>query len=171
MKVTNLCNIICSLLLGIAIFCSCSKDDDSSYGITNTPPNTSSSTENNDDNLGGKDDDKIDNEKEEDVRYYVKYKLDMPSLHINVRKTIRFVTENGVQSFDTMDMQWEGTYGPLKKGTKLFLECASHSQSEYNYSQTNYHGCIYVCREKEPFVIKAEDSGKHDISLLYFIDF
>lgn len=108
---------------------------------------------------------------EEDVRYYVKYEMEMPSLHINVTKDISFVSENGSETFNTMDKTWEGTYGPLKKGTKLYLNVVSRSPTEYSYSQTNNHARIYVSRDKEPFVIKAEDTGKHDISLSYTIDF
>ena len=60
----------------------------------------------------------------------------------------------------------EATYGPVSKDFVAQLEC---SVNNYNYSQT-FHARIYICRDKEPFVIKAEDEDK-TISLKYAIDF
>lgn len=103
--------------------------------------------------------------------YYVKYEWQMSSQHSNIDKEISFITENGKQTFTTQSYSWEGTYGPLKKGTKVYLNCICKSPSEYSYSQTNNHARIYISRNKEPFVIKAEKEGKRNITLIYTIDF
>lgn len=104
----------------------------------------------------------------DNTRYYVKYECELNTQHLNIVKTISFTTENGNETINTTDMSWEGTYGPLKKGTTVHLDC--QIPSNYQYSRGNF-ARIYVSREKEPFVIKAEDSGKHNISLSYTIDF
>ena len=106
-------------------------------------------------------------EKEEDVRYYVKYEA--KTQHINPIKTIKFTTEEGSKTIEltgSLTSEWEATYGPVSKDFVAQLEC---SVNNYNYSQT-FHARIYICRDKEPFVIKAEDEDK-TISLKYAIDF
>ena len=100
-------------------------------------------------------------EKEEDVR--------AKTQHINPIKTIKFTTEEGSKTIEltgSLTSEWEATYGPVSKDFVAQLEC---SVNNYNYSQT-FHARIYICRDKEPFVIKAEDEDK-TISLKYAIDF
>lgn len=107
----------------------------------------------------------------EEVRYYVKYETQMPSKWTNTIKTITFASEKGKQTFNTTEKSWEATYGPLKKGEKVYLTIKSNSPDEYNYVQSYNHARIYVSRDKEPFVIKAEDEGRNDLTLVYTIDF
>ncbi len=107
----------------------------------------------------------------EDPRYYVKYEAQMPSKWTNTIKTITFATEKGKQIVNTTEKAWEGTYGPLKKGDKVYLTIKSNSPNEYDYVQSYNHARIYVSRDKEPFVIKAEDEGQEDLTLVYTIDF
>lgn len=98
-------------------------------------------------------------EKEEDVRYYVKYEVTAKTQHINPIKTIKFTTEEGSKTIEltgSLTSEWEATYGPVSKDFVAQLEC---SVNNYNYSQT-FHARIYICRDKEPFVIKAEDEDK-----------
>lgn len=110
-------------------------------------------------------------EEVEDTRYYVKYELEMPSKWTNTIKKITYASEKGRQEFNTTEKSWEGTYGPLKKGDKVYLTIKSNNPDEYNYVQSYNKARIYVCREKEPFVVKAEDEGRKDLTLVYSINY
>ena len=110
-------------------------------------------------------------EQPEETRYYVKYEIEMPSQLINTEKSISYVSEKGDQSFKTTDKKWQGTYGPLKKGNRVYLIIKSNSPDEYNNVKSYNRAKIYISRDKEPFVIKAEDEGRKDLSLTYTIDF
>ena len=110
-------------------------------------------------------------EEVEESRYYVKYEAQMPSKWTNTIKTITYASEKGRQEFNTTEKSWEGTYGPLKKGDKVYLTIKSQSPDEYNYVQSYNKARIYVSRDKEPFVIKAEREGREDLTLVYTIDF
>ena len=85
---------------------------------------------------------------------------------------MKFATENGIQTItinqQTNNPSWEGTYGPVDKNFTTSIEC-SVPNYDWRYS---IHAKINVCREKEPFVIKAEnESDKKPLSLQYKIDF
>ena len=110
-------------------------------------------------------------EQSDDNHYYVKYEIEMPSKWINTEKSISYASEKGDQSFRTTDKKWQGTYGPLKKGNRVYLIIKSNSPDEYNYVNSYNRARIYISRDKEPFVIKAEDEGRKDLSLTYTIDF
>lgn len=110
-------------------------------------------------------------EEVEEARYYVKYEAQMPSKWTNTVKTITFASEKGKQIINTTEKSWEGTYGPLKKGDKVYLTIKSNNPDEYDYVQSYNHARIYVSRDKEPFVIKAESEGQEDLTLVYTIDF
>lgn len=108
-------------------------------------------------------------EKKEDTRYYVKYEITSNTQHINAIKTITFSTDKGTKTIEltgSKNSEWEATYGPVSKDFVAHLEC---SVNNYSYSR-NFHARIYISRDKEPFVIKAEDDGK-TISLKSTIDF
>ncbi len=132
---------------------SCSKDDDLPITIPMTEEGNN------------------DNDKEEAVRYYVKYEVSFSTQHINASRLIQFTNENGEQSISLTNqiynVSWEGVYGPIEKSFETSLNC---STPNYEYS-SNIHARIYVCREEEPFVIKAEGNGTHSLSLHYKIDF
>lgn len=133
---------ICAIILSIS-FVSCNKDEPNK----NNPQQT------------------------EDTRYYVKYEIDMPSKWTNTVKKIKYVSEAGEKTFSTENKSWEATFGPLKKGDRLYLIIESQNQNEYDYVQSYNKARLYVSREKEPFVIKAESEGRCDLSLKYTIDF
>ena len=106
----------------------------------------------------------------EETRYYVKYEVEAYTQHINVPKIITFITETGKESIELNDKNthtWEGTYGPVSKGFEAQIIC--ELGKDYNYRR-EFHARIYVSREKEPFVIKAEDTDT-SINLTYKIDF
>lgn len=108
---------------------------------------------------------------DDEARYYVKYEVSFKSQHINSNRVIKFATENGIQTMN-LDQQssavsWEGTYGPVSKNFTASIECTT---DDYMY-RSNIHARIYVSRDKEPFVIKAENEDSRSISLSYKIDF
>ena len=103
--------------------------------------------------------------------YYVKYEVkDLTSLHLfrgnHGRKVIMFTTENGLKSISREPHQnWEATYGPFKKGTTVKLICPSGDW-------TALSARIYVSRDKEPPIIKAEQFETQNPPILsYTIDF
>ncbi len=149
--------LLFTALLSVFLITGCSTDDDTP--LDNEQPSTENSS---------KDEESDDQQPTEEARYYVKYEWEMPS-NITMEKIISFTTEDNIESFKTTGELWEGTYGPFKKGVTIVFSCTS--LDDYKYAQTNNHARIYVSRNQEPFVIKAEDSGKHDISLSYTIDF
>lgn len=105
----------------------------------------------------------------EETRYYVKYEVKSKfGNRVFAKQNIVYTTDTGSQnysqeSYSTTSFEWEGTYGPFKKGDAVKLEVSN--------SIMDISGRIYVSRDKEPFVIKAEGSGKKILSLQYSIDF
>ena len=116
-----------------------------------------------------KDDD--DQANSESARYYVKYQVDFSTKFMLEDCVMKFATENGIQTItlnqQTFTPSWEGTYGPVDKNFTASIECSVPNLREYSI-----HAKIHVCREKEPFVIKAEnESNRKPLSLQYKIDF
>lgn len=148
--------ILCLLMLisTACLFNSCSKDDDNDVVEV----------------IKYVEKDQQTNNQVEDTRYYVKYEVTCTTSKLAVERAYTFTTEKGEQIVkSTNSVQtttWEGTYGPVKKGFTTSLKC--QVQTEYGSS---CHARIYVCREKEPFVIKAEGTGVTSLSLSYQIDF
>lgn len=115
----------------------------------------------------------VENPNTEGARYYVKYEVYMPlgfSGQISSKK-ITYTTERGEQSVSVSTSSWEGTYGPLKKNTKVSLKVEAESGGIR--SDVEYYIRLSVCREKEPFVIKGEQRQKEASKLYteYTIDF
>ncbi|MBP3512482.1 MAG: hypothetical protein J6K19_10645 [Prevotella sp.] len=109
-------------------------------------------------------------DEKEDTRYYVKYESYMYLSNSRYdSNTITCITDKGTESFVISKAEWEGTFGPLKKGTQLYIEVKS---SSINTNVENYVR-LSVCREKEPFVIKGEERkrGTSVLSTEYTIDF
>ncbi len=128
------------------IVLSCSEDDEDPI----SPPNSNTETS---------------------TRYYVKYDVTFTTYHINPTRVIKFATEKGIQTImlenQSKSVSWNGTYGPVDKNFTASIE---GSTPGYDYP-TTVHAKISVCRDKEPFVIKAEDEASHSLSLSYKIDF
>ena len=99
---------------------------------------------------------------QEEVRYYVKYEVRWSANQI-VKRYITYSTEKGKETaeFYQKGLEWDGTYGPVKKGFVADISLDAPMVS-------NIRIRIYVSRDKEPFVIKAETSGT---SAKYTIDF
>ena len=117
---------------------------------------------------GCSDDNPVDNEtigqeddsQSEEARYYVKYEVYMPlgySPQQPTSRRITFVSENGEQIISTSNAGWEGTYGPFKANTKLYLKV----EAESGGIRTNveYYVRLSVSYNKEPFTIKGEERG------------
>ncbi len=105
---------------------------------------------------------------EEKSNYYVKYEIVCYHWERGSRLTITYNDDKGKQSIELKNGSagtlWDATYGPVKKDFEAYLE--------YNLSASRGDLCgrIYVSKDKEPFVIKAEEralSGK----LNYKFDF
>ena len=121
----------------------------------------------------GDDPTRNENPQTEETRYYVKYEAYMPlgfSSQITSRK-ITYTTEKGEQNISTSTANWEGTYGPFKKNTKVYLKVEAESGGIR--TDAEYYVRLYVSREKEPFVIKGEQRLKETSQLYteYTIDF
>lgn len=105
----------------------------------------------------------------ENARYYVKYEVNSNSDYgVSTNQSIKYTSENGIEIFSqegkhVRSLKWEGTYGPFKKGDAISLFVSN--------SIMKIHARIYVSRDKEPFVIKAEDTQNNILSLEYQIDF
>ena len=95
-----------------------------------------------------------------DDRYYVRYECDGGA------KAITVTTEIGELTF--LQSSMSETFGPVSYGFNAYI-CATRS----NYSkETNVR--IYVCREGEPFVLKASDiciGSLEKAETSYIIDF
>ena len=106
----------------------------------------------------------------EEARYYVKYELSAKAKWINQYTQFTVATDTGMKNYKLVGSdKWEATYGPVKKGFKTTLSSYMDDGS-YQYS-TNISARISVCRGKEPFTLKAEDSDPTSVSLEYTIDF
>ena len=145
------------ILFAIITLSSCSESEDEPElpQINNNGNNTEN----------GKDDDT------EEVRYYVKYEISTTTRWTNTINTVTYVSEKGAQTFNAEgNTNWSATYGPLSYGSVVSLKICSKNKKDYDYGGHN-HSRIYVSKNQEPFVIKAEDSGSKDITLSYKIDF
>lgn len=121
------------------------------------------------------DDDPTGNESSqtEETRYYVKYEAYMPLgfSGVSSSRKITYTTEKGEQTISIPTANWEGTYGPLKKNTKVYLKVEAESGGIR--TDAEYYVRLSVSRGKEPFVIKGEQRLKETSKLYteYTIDF
>lgn len=107
----------------------------------------------------------------EKSRYYVKYDVEISTRWTNTLNTITFVTDKGVQTLTAEgNTNWSATYGPLTLGKIVSLKIIRDDNKDYEYGGSN-HARIYISKDQEPFVIKAEDSGGKNLNLSYTIDF
>lgn len=105
---------------------------------------------------------------DDDACYYVKYEVKSGQLVSTVRqRCIWDITCKDVAKEITISHSnnWEGTYGPFKKGDKVYLK-ASRVQGTYNTVAR-----ISVSKDNAAFTIKAEADKQGSASLEYVIDF
>ena len=122
---------------------------------------------------GGDDDDDIgtsdNNTSKAEDHYYIKYKVTngkMISYSSYTDRTITYTTPTGSQTTEVRSVDWEETYGPFRKGDFVSL-----SVSAVNARNTT-NASISVCKNSEPFAVKAEKSNEDSkIYLIYTIDY
>ncbi len=137
------------LIISFAFF-SCSKDDEEDIINGNSQNKTEQS----------------------DARYYVRYEVYMPLGYSGqtTSKTITYVSEKGKVHFTTSEDSWEGTFGPIKKGTNVSLMSEATSGGIRN--NVEYYIRLSVSRNQEPFVVKGEQrENKSVLYTSYTIDF
>ena len=141
------------LMFALVLFASsCSKDEESDNRITTNNEesnNSNNSTPTNNDN------------------YYVKYEVLNGKQIYNGTKTVRTVTLKDVNREVTIQITsipWEGTYGPFKKGDKVYMTLSSSGSC-------NSIGRLSVSKNKEAFAIKDEFWYSTDDRLEYTIDY
>ncbi len=109
-------------------------------------------------------------DKENDIRYYVKYVISATAPSGSAKINVMLNTEKGGTEFSVVgnskEITWEETYGPVSDYFNTYLICNFENYNKYN----SMHCKIYVSREKEPFTLKAEGSGQ-TIDLHYTIKF
>lgn len=136
-------------LLSIMIMASCSKDDIEEV-----------------ETLNNEDDKTVEQPKNED-NYYVKYEVQSGSQISYASHTERIIKYKDVdkeQSITTRQ-EWDGTYGPFKKGDNVYLRVNS------TMAKHNTNARISVSKNKEAFAIKAEKRESSTIDLEYTINY
>lgn len=136
-------------LLPIMIMASCSKDDIEEVKTLNH------------------EDDKTLEHPQNADNYYVKYEVQSGRQISYASYTERTITYKDVDKEQSITTRqgWEGTYGPFKKGDKVYLRVNS-IMAKYN---TNAR--ISVSKNKEAFAIKAEGRESSTINLEYTINY
>ena len=136
-------------LLPIMIMSSCSKDDIEEVN-----------------NLNNEDDKTVVQPQNTD-NYYVKYEVKSGSQVSYATYTERTITYRDVDKEQSITTRqgWDGTYGPFKKGDKVYLRITS------KMAQYNTIARISVSKNKEAFAIKAEEREATTINLEYTIDY
>lgn len=97
---------------------------------------------------------------ENSARYYVKYDVLVSSRHTGTMD-VTVNTENGTRTFSTSSNHFSETFGPVEKGFNCQVSAS------VSYSITSATTSIYVCKDGEPFVLKATGS----LGASYTIDF
>lgn len=107
------------------------------------------------------------NSPKDNDNYYVKYEVTngtMMSYYYGEIKQIKYKDVNKENNIQIEVGEWDGTYGPFKKGDKVYLNVRSTGRH-------NSNARISVSKNKEAFAIKAEERESNDIRLNYIIDF
>ena len=129
-------------LLYITFIASCSKD------------------EGNDD----VEDNKTTEQPQEVDNYYVQYEVLTEKLVYICDKYITYKDVDQGKEITT-SQEWSGTYGPFKKGDKVYLRV------RINNSLNMMSARLSVSKNQEPFAVKAETIKSNSISLEYTIAF
>ena len=141
-------------LFSLMVMTACGGDDEEDV----TPPVVKDEDSDKPDQPKGKDDD----------NYYVKYEVQCGSQISSAAYMERILTYKDVndeKKISINSFEWEGTYGPFKKGDKVYLYVITSQPAKYN---TNAR--LSVSKNQEPFAIKAEERESEKIRLEYRID-
>lgn len=133
-------------LLYITFIASCSKD------------------EGNDDVKDDVEDNKTTEQPQEVDNYYVQYEVLTEKLVYICDKYITYKDVDQGKEITT-SQEWSGTYGPFKKGDKVYLRV------RINNSLNMMSARLSVSKNQEPFAVKAETIKSNSISLEYTIAF
>lgn len=158
-------SVLVMMLSVILLASSCSKDEESNNSTpTNKEVSNSSTTSNNTptNKVEGNNSTPINND-----NYYVKYELLNGSQQSYGTKTERIIYFRDVDKdakVEPTSLTWEGTYGPFKKGDKVYMRFSS--VGKYNAT-----GRLSVSKNKEAFTIKDELWNSESGKLEYTIDF
>ena len=136
-----------ALILSIS---SCSKDEDSDVDSFTNKEVINNSTPTNNDN------------------YYVKYEVRNGVQISNASKTERTVTCKDVNKEVTVEVTsvpWEATYGPFKKGDKVYMMLSTVVRKYNSICR------LSVSKNKEAFAIKDELNYVEHGKLEYTIDY
>lgn len=95
---------------------------------------------------------------QEEDRYYVKYEVKVVPQYSkgDCITSISCLGDKGDVKIDTKERTWEATYGPIKKDSHLYLYVSCDRSAS---TQNDSYARIWVSKNKEPFVLKAEDRG------------
>ena len=151
MKIMKKERIICVLMLMFALILStsCSKDEEKDLGISTNKEESNKSTPTNNDN------------------YYVKYEV-LNGVQISyatkMERTVTCKDVNKTITVQVTSVPWEATYGPFKKGDKVYMIFSSSGKF-------NSICRLRVSKNKEAFAIKDELSYVTNGKLEYTIDY
>ena len=137
------------LMFALILSTSCSKDEEKDLGTSINKEESNKSTPTNYDN------------------YYVKYEVRNGIQISYATKTERTVTCKDVNKTVTVEVTtvpWEATYGPFKKGDKVYMTLSSSGKF-------NSICRLSVSKNKEAFAIKDELSHVTNGKLEYTIDY
>lgn len=98
--------------------------------------------------------------------YYVNYEVLHGIKKYNLNKTslrtIKYKTENGTSSLQTTG-EWEGTFGPFKKGATVWLNVQTTGGTITTSAR------LSVSKDGAPFVVKKESLNTMSTNLNYTI--
>ena len=99
--------------------------------------------------------------------YYVKYEVTNGKQVSYSKTSERHLRYKDVdkEMYITVDGEWDGTYGPFKKGDRVYLYVSSNS------AKYNANARLSVSKNKEAFTIKAEQRESMGMGLVYTIDY
>lgn len=103
--------------------------------------------------------------------YYVKYEVQTGkqiSYAARTDRSITYTDTSGDKTITVTNQKWEGTFGPFKKGQKVHLSLAC---PEGGFTRNTSIVRLSVSKNKDPFVIKAEERDVVVADLSYKIDF
>lgn len=114
--------------------------------------------------------------KQSNDNYYVRYEVYTESTHYGQSLELSVNTDSGVLNIETtvpgtgVRNVFSEQYGPLQKGFQTGLKVISNPGT-YSWSWFTVSVKIYVSKNTEPFVLKAEKSGTNVCEASYVIDF
>lgn len=165
MSKERIINVLVLMFTVILLASSCSKEEESNNSTPANKETSNSSSTNKEDSNNKENNNSTPTNND---NYYVKYEVLNGSQQSYGTRTDRTATFKDVDKDVTVEitnvLAWEGTYGPFKKGDKVYMRFSS--VGKYNAT-----GRLSVSKNKEAFTIKAELWNSSGGILEYTIDF